>query len=177
MGKYRLFMFLPFLSILALTAGASEARAGNFKPIPAGECQDLQGIAGKALGTAFTMNSDAPFVDLRTDEEGQGCTLTATGTGIDFPKLPGELAKKLTHAFHGWKMVTDASVYAGFGADGGYVAMTRDSSLMVIFAGWDLTPEGEAEAEAKCPDVPVSECETVKPEQKLYTIEIHAARK
>jgi len=164
------------INLLVPAATVNAARPGRFEPISTADCQSLREIAGKTLGVAFKLEPDAPFTDLRSNEEGRGCTLTATGTGRDFPDLPGELAKKLMNAFKGWTEVTDADVYAGFGSDGGYAAMTREAKLMVIHIGWNPTPEAQAEAEAKCPGEPVSSCGSIKPEQKLYTIEICVAQ-
>jgi hypothetical protein len=125
-----------------------------------------------AKAADFKLEPDAPFTDLRTNETGRGCTLTATGTGLTFPGQPGETGAKLMGAFEGWTAVTDADVYAGGGSEAVFTAMTRASALMVLQVGWDPTPD----AAAKCTGQPIGACD-LKPEQKQYTVQIQIAQK
>ena len=118
--------------------------------------------------TAFaTLEGSAPFTDPLWGETGQGCSLTATGTGRDFPN-PGEVTASLVHAFLGW---TEQPTYQADGPTGSATAMTRDMGLMLIRAEWVPAPE------VPCPsDQPKSACD-LKPEQKHYMIQIQAAQK
>lgn len=139
----------------------------NYVPVSPEICKTLQEIAAQALSITFTMEPSTPFTDPLSGVTGQGCTLTATGTGTNFPG-PGQVTANLVSAFMGW---TEQPVYQADGPTGAVTALTRDMGLMLISAEWTPAPD------AKCPaDQPISACD-VKPEQKLYTIRIQAAQK
>ncbi len=137
-----------------------------YVPITPEVCQTLQELATQALGIAFTMEASAPFTDPVTGETGQGCTLTATGTGRDFSN-PHEVTAKLVSAFG----FTEQPTYQADGPTGTATGATRDMALALLRAEWAPAPE------VQCPsDKPISECD-LKPEQKLYTIQVQAAMK
>ncbi len=137
-----------------------------YVPVTPEICQTLQRMATEALGVTFTMEASAPFTDPITGEMGQGCNLTATGTGRDFSD-PSQVTAKLVSAFG----FTEQPAYQANGPTGAATAATRDMALALISAEWTPAPE------AKCPtDQPISACD-LKPEQKLYTIQIQAAMK
>jgi hypothetical protein len=141
--------------------------AGAYQPVSAEVCQVIREDASNAISTSFTLQEDAPFTDTLSGETGQGCDLTATGTGADFAG-PDDVITKLTNAFVGWSEKID---YQAGGPTGAATGMTRDMGLLLISANW--TPaEG-----ANCPsDQPISACD-LQPSQKLYTIQIQVAQK
>jgi hypothetical protein len=146
---------------------AEETTSGSYEPVSPAVCQTLQEVANQTLGTTFTMLSSMPFTDPLSGETGLGCTLTATGTGGDFSD-PTKVITDLVSAFIGW---TERPAYQAGGPTGAATAMTRDRGLMLIRAEWMPAPE------VQCPsDQPISACD-IKPEQKLYTIQIQAAQK
>ena len=135
-----------------------------YVPVTPEICQTLQEMATQALGVMFTMEASAPFTDPVTGETGQGCNLTATGTGRDFSD-PHQVTAKLVNAFG----FTEQPAYQADGPTGTATAATRDMALALIRAEWAPAPE------VQCPsDKLISECD-LKPEQKLYTIQIQAA--
>ncbi len=145
----------------------TQAASGSYTPVSLEVCQILQEMAVQALATTFTMTSGTPFADPLSGETGLGCTLTATGTGANFHD-PGKVTADLVSAFLGW---TELPAYQASGPTGAATAMSRDMGLLLISAEWAPTPE------AQCPsDQPISACD-LKPEQKLYTIQIQAAMK
>jgi len=140
---------------------------GKYVPVTLAICQMLQEMATQAIPATFTLEASAPFTDPLTGETGQGCILTAKGTGRDFPD-PGQVTAKLVSAFLGF---TEQTAYQASGPTGAATAMTRDMGLVLIRAEWVPAPE------VQCPsDQPISACD-LKPEQKLYTIQIQAAMK
>lgn len=146
---------------------ATQEATLSYEPVSPEVCQALQEMAAQALSTTFTMKSGEPFTDPIFGGTGQGCTLTATGTGANFPE-PGKVTADLVSAFVGWE---EQLTYQASGPTGELTAMTRDMGLMLINAEWEPAPE------ANCPaDQPISACD-LKPEQKLYTIQIQIAQK
>ena len=149
------------------TPKSAQAPAGAYEPVSAEVCQIIQEDATKALTTTFTFVASAPFTDTVKGEAGQGCNLTAKGTGVDFGN-PSDVMAKLVSAFIGW---TEQVTYQADGPTGSATAMTRDMGLMLIRAEWSPAPE------VSCPaDQPISAC-GIKPEQQIYTIEIQVAQK
>jgi len=138
-----------------------------YVPVTLAVCQTLQEMATQAIPATFTLEASALFTEPLTGETGQGCNLTATGTGRDFPE-PGQVTAKLVSAFLGF---TEQPAYQANGPTGAATAVTRDWALVLIRAEWVPAPE------VQCPtDQPISACD-IKPEQKLYTIQIQAAMK
>lgn len=149
------------------TSNPSPAVGGSYGPVSLTVCQILQESASQSLATTFTLEETTPFTDPISGETGQGCTLTATGTGVDFSS-PGEVTDKLVGGFPGW---TEQTAYQADGPTGSATAMTRDMGLLLIHADWAPAPE------VQCPaDQPISACD-LQPEQKRYTIQIQAAQK
>jgi hypothetical protein len=138
-----------------------------YVPVTPEVCKMLQDMATQAIPTAFTMEANAAFTAPLTGEAGNSCNLTAHGTGVNFSD-PVTPVKQLVSAFQGF---TEDPKYLAGGPTGYATAVTRDMALVIIGARW--TPA----AEANCPsDQPISAC-NLKPEQKLYTIQIQAAMK
>jgi len=138
-----------------------------YVPVTLAVCQTLQDMATQALSATFTLEASAPFTDPITGETGQGCNLTAKGTGNDFSD-PGQVTAKLVGAFLGF---TEQPAYQANGPTGAATAVTRDMALVLIRTEWVPAPD------AQCPtDQPISVCD-LKPEQKLYTIKIQASMK
>lgn len=181
------FTFLLLAAALALFVPGTRAKelGGAFEPVPGAQCRDLKTIADKALGAHFSISYDAPFAYWDQDASGnekdktwRGCTLTVKGTGREFPRGPGGVALKLLHAFKGWTEVPDNSFYGNCGGSVCRSALTRGNALIVIEAGWEPNAKARTIAEKKCPESPVESCvEHFKPEQLLYTITIHVARR
>jgi hypothetical protein len=147
-------------------------------------CLQVKATAEKTFKKSFVLNDNAPFVYMSEDSEGaiteiagRGCSLSAKGTGVDFPDLPGVEDLKLQKALAGWTRITDNAVYSGYGTSGGRSALTRDGNLMVIEVGWEATPKAEALAAKKCPRMPVDACtKYIQPKEKLFTFNIFIAR-
>lgn len=143
-----------------------DGATGAYMPLPADGCQTLKADAEKALGAAFTL-TEAPFLDYLSQEGGNGCQLTASGTGANF-SAPMAVVDALKAAFVGWEENTQ---YAAGGPTGAGIGMTRDAALLLINTEW--TPD----AAANCPnDQPIAAC-NLTPEQQLYTVTVQAAMK
>ena len=128
-------------------------------------CQIVQERASQALATTFALEADAPFTDPISGETGLGCSLTATGTEVDFSN-PRNVLTNLANAFDGW---TEQASYQADGPTGAFTGLTSDMGLMLIGANWEPVPDGQ------CPsDQPISAC-NLEPEQKLYTVQITVA--
>ncbi|MCE7979555.1 MAG: hypothetical protein DYG89_00065 [Caldilinea sp. CFX5] len=135
-------------------------------PLPADACETLKADAEQTLGVTFTL-AEAPFLDYISQEGGNGCQLTANGTGADFSD-PTAVVDALKAAFVGWE---EDMQYASGGPTGAGIGMTRDAGLLLILAEWTPDPA------ANCPtDQPVSACK-LTPEQQLYTVTVQAAMK
>jgi hypothetical protein len=138
-----------------------------YVPVTLSVCQTLQEMAAQAIPATFTLEASAPFADPVIGETGQGCNLTAKGTGRDFSD-PSQITAKLVSGFQGF---TENTAYQANGPTGAATAVTRDMAVVLISVNWVPAPE------AQCPmDKPISVCD-LKPEQKLYTIKIQAAMK
>lgn len=145
----------------------TQAADEPYSPVSPDVCQTLQDIANQALVTSFTAQESAPFVDNITGSTGLGCTLTASGTGVQFSE-PGQVIDTLVNAYQGWNELPE---YQADGPTGSAAAMTRDMALMLILAEWQPAPE------ANCPtDQPITNC-NLTPEQKIYTIQVQVAQK
>jgi hypothetical protein len=151
----------------ASTAEVAQAAGGKYEPVSAEVCKIIQEDAANALSATFTLEASVPFTDTLSGEAGQGCQLTATGTGTQF-KNPSDVVAKLVKAFVGW---TEQISYQADGPTGSATALTRDAGLLLVSANWQPGPE------VSCPaDQPISACD-VKPEQQHYTIQIQVAQK
>ena len=136
-----------------------------YVPVPAEVCQQLQTMASQSLRATFTMNARTPFMDPLTGETGQGCTLSAQGTGREFEN-PSVVIRQLVKGMLGF---TEQPAYQADGPTGSATALTRDWGLVLIQAEWSPS--------VPCPpDQPISAC-ALKPEQKRYTITLQAAMK
>lgn len=144
----------------------TDTKTGAYMPLPGDGCETLKADAEKALGVTFTL-AEAPFLDYISQERGNGCQLTASGTGADFHN-PMAVTDALKAAFVGWE---ENMQYASGGPTGAGIGLTRDAALLLILAEWTPDPA------ANCPtDQPISAC-TLTPEQQLYTVTIQAAMK
>lgn len=140
---------------------------GGYRPVSLEVCQILQEMATQAVSLSFSLEPSAPFNDPLSGETGQGCTLTAMATGLFFSD-PFTVMVNLVNGFVGW---TEQTAYQASGPTGEATGMTRDTGLMLIRVEWRPAPE------VQCPpDQPISACD-IKPEQKLYTIQIQTAMK
>ena len=107
----------------ASTAEVAQAAGGKYEPVSAEVCKVIQEDAADALAATFTLEASAPFTDTLSGEAGQGCQLTATGTGTQF-KNPSDVVAKLVKAFVGW---TEQMSYQADGPTGSATALTRDA--------------------------------------------------
>ena len=138
-----------------------------YVPVTAEVCQMLQEMANQALSVSFSMQANTPFEDFITGETGLGCTLTFKGSAVNLPEQL-DISTNLRNGFPGF---SELPAYLASGPSGEAFALTRDSAVLLISAGWQPDPA------ANCPaDQPISACD-LKPEQKLYTITIQAAMK
>lgn len=148
---------------------ASESRL-IYEPVSPETCQTIQDIATQALGLPFVMESGTPFTDPLSGETGLGCTLTATGTGVDFAAFPApsQITAKLVPALVGW---TEQIAYQASGPTAELTALTRDLELLLVQAEWEPAPG------VTCPsDQPISAC-ALQPEQQHYTVQLQVAQK
>jgi len=137
---------------------------GVYQPLEPAMCQTIQDMAQQALGVNFTMEAQAPFLDPISSEAGQGCRLTATGTGKQFTSPSAAVEALVSQSGF-----TEQPNYQADGPTGSATAAVRDMALMLISANWS------PEASVQCPaDKPISDC-ALTPEQKIYTIQIDTA--
>jgi hypothetical protein len=94
-------------------------------------CQTLQEMAQQALGVNFTMEVQAPFLDPISGESGQGCRLTATGTGKQFTSPSAAVEALVSQSGF-----TEQPNYQADGPTGSATAAVRDMALMLISANW-----------------------------------------
>jgi hypothetical protein len=139
----------------------------QYEPIDASLCQQLQESAAQALGVAFSANPAAPFTDTLAGESGQGCRLTASGTGKDFTSLQQTMTALVNSVALGWDPLKDYQADGPTGTDSAYV---RDMGLMLISIHW------EPAAGVSCPaDQPISAC-NLTTDQQVYTVQIDIAQ-
>jgi len=158
------------VGVSALASGATAAPAttpvmgAQYEPLEPSMCQTIQEMAQQALGVNFTMAAQAPFRDPIGGEAGQGCRLTATGTGKQFTSPSAAVEALVSQSGF-----TEQPNYQADGPTGSATAAVRDMALMLISASW------APDASVQCPaDKPISEC-NLTPEQKIYTIQIDTA--
>jgi hypothetical protein len=146
-------------------SGGSTSTTGEmYVPVTASICQTLQQLAVQTLHVEFTMQASAPFKDIVSGETGHGCLLTASGNGNNFSD-----PEAIIQAFLPASGFDEQTAYQANGPTGAATGATRDTVLMIISAGW------KPSADAKCPsDQPISSC-NLKPEQKIYTVQINSA--
>ncbi|MBN1993048.1 MAG: hypothetical protein JW953_10120 [Anaerolineae bacterium] len=130
---------------------------------PAPDCAAIGAAAEKALGVKFAQSSKA-FND-GGKSGGVGCALTASATGAQWAEAQTPL-DQLRPTLNGW---ADEGMLAG-GATGVVYSFSKDDQWLMVSSSWQPSPD------ANCPpDQPISACD-VKPEQKLYTLELIAAQ-
>lgn len=138
-----------------------------YEPIDKSVCQLLQQEAATALNKDVYLESYAPFLDAVGREAGQGCRLTAYGTGADFSDPAGVVGTLINTIGAGWNQ---AQNYSADGVTGSAAGLYRDMGLMLIKASW------KPEMGVVCPaDQPLDAC-GLTPEQKNYTVEIDLAQ-
>jgi hypothetical protein len=146
---------------------ATQAANLPFVPVAQEVCKMVQETANSVLATSFVMEPNVPFDFIWTGESGSACTLTTSGTGMDFND-PSNIIRDLISAMPGWG---ENARYTASGATREAVTLTRDMAVMVISAGWEPAPE------ANCPaDQPISAC-SLSLDQKQYTVKIELAQK
>ena len=143
------------------------ALGAMYELIPDSLCEDLSSVASEALGVEFIAQTRAPFLDVIGGEAGQGCRLTAAGTGTQFGS-PSEVVTALSNSVGlGWNPI---SGYEADGPTGSAVGMARDMALMLISANW------QPEMGVVCPDdKPISDC-GLTPEQQVYLVQVDIAQ-
>jgi hypothetical protein len=146
---------------------ATQAANLPYVPVARDVCKMIQETANSVLATSFVMEPNTPFDFIWTGESGTACTLTASGTGMDFND-PSNIVRDLISAMPGWE---ENPNYSANGAAGESVTLTRDMAVMVISAGWEPAPEANCLA-----DQPISAC-SLSPDQKQYTVKIELAQK
>lgn len=158
----------PPTAVIVPTAVPTVAvEGGAFQPLPQAECEALQQAVAEKLGLAANL-ARAPFQDYISGATGDGCLVTVTGTGANFPSFPA-VAADLQALLEGQGWAVDM-LYAADGPTGTAYAMRRDNRLGLISVMW--TPS----ADANCPtDQPISACQ-LQPEQQLYTITLRFAQ-
>ena len=149
------------------TATIDPALGAMYELIPDSLCEDLRGVASEALGADFVAQTRAPFMDVIGGEAGQGCRLTAGGTGTQFNN-PADVVALLSNSVGlGWNPVTG---YEADGPTGSAVGMARDMGLMLISTNW------QPEMGVVCPDdKPISDC-GLTPEQQVYLVQVDIAQ-
>ncbi|HEY1012022.1 MAG TPA: hypothetical protein VGE07_04900, partial [Herpetosiphonaceae bacterium] len=109
------------------------------------------------------------FTDFMTGQQGEGCLLSATGTGADFEGGFSVVAKDLETMLsqEAWNTLP---TYIADGPTGTALGMSKRNGMALIEVGWEPSPE------ANCPpDQPIFECE-LTPEQQLYSIYLRLAQ-
>lgn len=131
-------------------------------------CNDLQDDVAEALDTSeVELIEEAPFRDYINSTEGTGCTLTVSGTGVEFPDyIDAYFALDAMLTENGW--ISDPTYMAG-GPTGLSLGYRNRGVLLFVVVGW------EPSEDAECPtNQPISECE-LAPEQQIVTIVVAAA--
>ncbi|MHB8089426.1 MAG: hypothetical protein ACYDH2_14385 [Anaerolineaceae bacterium] len=138
-----------------------------YEPIEISLCQLLQQEMFTAINKDVYFESYAPFLDAVGGEAGQGCRLTATGTGADFSDAGSVVHSLISTVGAGW---TQAQNYSADGVTGSAAGLYRDMGLMLIKVNW------KPEMGLECPaDQPLDAC-GLTPEQKIYSIEVDVAQ-
>ncbi|PKN99280.1 MAG: hypothetical protein CVU42_08495 [Chloroflexi bacterium HGW-Chloroflexi-4] len=138
-----------------------------YEPIETSLCFMLQEEMATALDKDIYTESQAPFLDVVGREAGQGCRLTATGTGVDFSDPWSVVNTLISTVGAGWTQSPD---YAAGGGTGSVAGLYRDMALMLIKVNW------KPDMGVECPaDQPLDDC-GLTPEQMIYTIEIDVAQ-
>jgi hypothetical protein len=126
------------------------------------------GALGQTFGLTAVTTPDAFFVDPMGSTEGTGCRAALTGTEVLFTS-PQAVVDKVgpTLQMMGWTPDPQYVVGSTIGAGQGY---RKDSGLCLLVATWQPSPD------ANCPpDKGYDEC-SLKPEQKVYTVELNCAQ-
>lgn len=163
----------PPLPTAAPTAAAEAsptpaAELAAFRPLPEAACAELRDTMAKTIDVQVTLTISS-FQDFMTGDQGEGCLLSASGTGADFAGGFSAVAKDLERmmAQEGWNSLP---TYIADGPTGTALGMSKRNGLALIEAGWAPAPD------ANCPpDQPIFECE-LTPEQQLYTIYLRLAQ-
>ena len=158
------------ISIPAATEAAPTETLSNtsqYEPVDASVCQTLQQLTADALKVDVSMTSSAPFSDPLAGESGQGCQLKASGTGMQFSSVADVMTLLKNSTANGWYERASYQADGPMGSADGYY---RDMALMILSVNW------EPASGANCPaDQPIASCD-LKPEQKLYTVEVDVAQ-
>jgi len=162
--NYQITFEISAVSANSGSGGSTSTTGEMYVPVSASVCQTLQGMATQALHVDFTVQASAPFTDIVSGETGHGCQLTASGNGNNFSD-----PQSVVQTFLSASGFDEQTAYQAGGPTGAATAATRDTVLMIISANW------KPSADAKCPsDQPISNC-NLKPEQKIYTVQINSA--
>lgn len=136
-----------------------------YEPVDESVCRAIQSLAQESLGADFAMTYPAPFTDALAGESGEGCTLTTSISGAKFSDLVDVMTTLKNSAAAGWY---ELPAYQA--DDSTASAFYRDMALMMIGVNW------QPDSSVVCPsDQPISAC-NLKPEQKIYNIELSVAQ-
>ena len=147
---------------------ATESPTGDkYEPIDTSLCQSLEETAAQALSVDFSLQAKAPFADIPSNETGEGCSLTAAGSGSKFTDPQTVLDELVKSVGLGW---TEQINYQAGGPTGAATGLTRDMALMLISVNWAPA------AGVICPtDQPIASC-NLTAKQKAFTIQIDVAQ-
>lgn len=140
------------------TATSAEATSDTtqdaipIESVDAAQCDALQVALSEQLGHELTK------------QEGEACTLVATGTGEDFGNFV-DVAQSIREVFEAEGWTEDQSAMAD-GPTGTATSYFKDTTVAAVSAGWEPADE------ANCPaDQPISDCD-LEPSQQNFTITI-----
>ena len=151
-------------TVAPLATATGTPAAGVYAPLPDDECKQIKTRLESALQAGFSKSEGAFSVGA---ESGLACVLSDTGDGTVFESIAA-IVTAMQGVLGDW---TEDPAFAADGPTATFIGIRRGSDLMLISIGWQPTPD------ANCPsDKPIETCD-LKPEQKIYTIVIQAARK
>lgn len=137
---------------------------GEFAPLSAADCQQIQGQIAGALGVPFTF-SVASFTTV-SGRNGTGCKIQAAGTQVDFGKSYGEIVGLTVQTFQDWQPDNNEAADSPLGS---LIGLRSGNKFMLADLSWSPAPG------VNCPpDQPISACQ-VSPEQTLITVTLNAA--
>jgi hypothetical protein len=143
------------------------AAGAAYEPVETSLCMVLQEEMARVLNKDIYTEAQAPFMDVVGREAGQGCRLTAVGTGVDFSDPSSVVNTLISTVGAGWTQTPD---YAAGGGTGSVAGLYRDMGLMLIKVNW------KPDMGVECPaDQPLDAC-GLNPEQKIYSVEIDVAQ-
>jgi hypothetical protein len=144
----------------------SEPVWGDFKPLDATACGELADAMAEALGVPVT-TEQALIEDYTTGKAGDGCQMTATGTGVEFDhvRVPFDALTAMLQA-RGWE---EDLQYAAGGPGGVLAGYRQDTGLCLRQVSSGPSEEGLCSG-----DEPFVVCwENLTPEQRAFTVTLN----